>query len=100
MERLWHAWSTPIVLGLLAALAGASMFVSAQQPASAQGSGAAGRADIVLTGGKVITVDDKFSIAQAVAIRGDRIRRGRHEPADQRAGRSDTRDGSICAAVR
>ena len=30
-------------------------------------------ADIVLTGGKVITVDEKFSIAQAVAIRGDRI---------------------------
>ena len=30
-------------------------------------------ADIVLTNGKVITVDEKFSIAQAVAIRGDRI---------------------------
>ena len=64
---------TPIVLGLLAALAGASILVGDQQPASAQGPGAAGRADIVLTGGKVITVDDKFSIAQAVAIRGDRI---------------------------
>jgi predicted amidohydrolase YtcJ len=28
---------------------------------------------VVLTGGKVITVDDRFTIAQAVAIRGDRI---------------------------
>jgi predicted amidohydrolase YtcJ len=45
------------------ALAGASMMVQAQQPV----------ADIVLTGGKVITVDEKFSIAQAVAIRGARI---------------------------
>jgi hypothetical protein len=30
-------------------------------------------ADIVLTGGKVITVDDQFRIVQAVAVRGDRI---------------------------
>jgi predicted amidohydrolase YtcJ len=30
-------------------------------------------ADLVLTNGKIITVDDRFSIAQAVAIRGDRI---------------------------
>ena len=29
--------------------------------------------DIVLTNGKIITVDDQFSIAQAVAARGDRI---------------------------
>ena len=32
-----------------------------------------GAADLVLRNGKVITVDDAFSIAQAVAIRGDRI---------------------------
>jgi predicted amidohydrolase YtcJ len=37
--------------------------VAAQQPP----------ADLVLTNGKIITVDDKFSIAQAVAVRGDRI---------------------------
>jgi predicted amidohydrolase YtcJ len=37
--------------------------VQAQQPV----------ADMVLTGGKIITVDNKFSIAQAVAIRDDRI---------------------------
>jgi predicted amidohydrolase YtcJ len=30
-------------------------------------------ADVVLTNGKIITVDDRFSIAQAVAVRGDRI---------------------------
>lgn len=29
--------------------------------------------DLVLVNGKIITVDDRFSIAQAVAIRGDRI---------------------------
>jgi predicted amidohydrolase YtcJ len=29
--------------------------------------------DLVLTNGKIITVDDRFSIAQAVALRGDRI---------------------------
>jgi predicted amidohydrolase YtcJ len=31
------------------------------------------QADLILTNGKIITVDDRFSIAQAVAIRGDRI---------------------------
>ena len=30
-------------------------------------------ADAILTNGKIITVDDRFSIAQAVAIKGDRI---------------------------
>jgi len=30
-------------------------------------------ADIILTNGKIITVDDRFSIAQAIAIRGDRF---------------------------
>ncbi|MGE3843186.1 MAG: amidohydrolase [Vicinamibacterales bacterium] len=30
-------------------------------------------ADIILTNGKIITVDDQFRIAQAVAIRGDRV---------------------------
>jgi predicted amidohydrolase YtcJ len=31
------------------------------------------QSDLVLTNGKIITVDERFSIAQAVAIRGDRI---------------------------
>ena len=30
-------------------------------------------ADLILTGGKIITVDDRFTIAQAVAIKGERI---------------------------
>ena len=30
-------------------------------------------ADLVLTNGKIVTVDDRFTIAQAVAVRGDRI---------------------------
>ena len=59
MRRTW----TPLAIATLLAIAGASMLVKAQQQT----------ADIVLTGGKVITVDEKFSIAQAVAIRGDRI---------------------------
>jgi hypothetical protein len=61
-----------VVAGLIAA----SLACRTQEPASAQSSGAAARgapADTVLTGGKVITVDDQFSIAQAVAVRGDRI---------------------------
>jgi predicted amidohydrolase YtcJ len=48
--------------GLLLAVAGAAM-VRGQQAA----------VDTVLTNGKIITVDDRFSIAQAVAIRGDRF---------------------------
>jgi hypothetical protein len=30
-------------------------------------------ADVVLTNGKIITVDDRFSVQQAIAVRGDRI---------------------------
>jgi hypothetical protein len=59
MRRTWK----PFAVAVLTALAGASMLVQAQQPV----------ADIVLTGGKIITVDDKFSMAQAVAIRGARV---------------------------
>jgi predicted amidohydrolase YtcJ len=48
--------------------------LSAQQPASAPGFGAAGPApDLVLTNGKIVTVDDRFAVAQSVAITGDRI---------------------------
>ena len=47
------------VVGLLPAAAA----VQAQAPA----------ADIVITNGKIITVDDRFSIQQAIAVRGDRI---------------------------
>ncbi|HLG58449.1 MAG TPA: amidohydrolase [Vicinamibacterales bacterium] len=55
------------------ALLGAVSLVTAQ-PASAQGSGATGSApDIIFSNGKIITVDERFSIAQALAVRGDRI---------------------------
>jgi predicted amidohydrolase YtcJ len=62
------------VLTALLVIAGASV-VHAQQPASAQGPGAAGTIapDTILFNGKIITVDDRFSIAQAVAIRGERF---------------------------
>jgi predicted amidohydrolase YtcJ len=45
----------------LIALLGVALY--AQQPAP----------ELIFTNGKIITVDDRFSIAQAVAIRGDRI---------------------------
>jgi predicted amidohydrolase YtcJ len=48
---------------LLAAVGPLSQALPAQQPAP----------DIILSNGKIITVDERFSIAQAVAIRGDRI---------------------------
>ena len=51
------------VVGLLVAGAGALATVRAQQ----------GAPDLVLSNGKIITVDERFSIAQAVAIAGDRI---------------------------
>src|SRR5579862_4155569 len=31
------------------------------------------QADLILSNGKIVTVDERFSIAQAIAIRGDRI---------------------------
>ncbi len=52
-----------VTIGLLGtALWGASV-LHAQRPV----------ADMILSNGKIITVDDRFTIAQAVAIRGDRI---------------------------
>lgn len=50
------------VTGVLVAAAGAAM-VRAQQAAP----------DLILTNGKIITVDDRFTIAQAVAVRGEHI---------------------------
>ncbi len=48
---------------LALALVSAVATLPAQQPAP----------DVILSNGKIITVDERFSIAQAVAIRGDRI---------------------------
>ncbi len=47
----------PVVLILFAGM------LRAQQPAP----------DLILSNGKIITVDERFRIAQAVAIQGDRI---------------------------
>ena len=47
-----------------------------QQPvpeSRAPQAGAGQQADLILTNGKIVTVDDRFTIAQAVAIRGSRI---------------------------
>jgi len=51
------------VAAVLIALLGAPALVQAQAPA----------ADVILSNGKIITVDDRFSIAQAVAVTGDRV---------------------------
>ncbi|MGD0134554.1 MAG: amidohydrolase [Bryobacteraceae bacterium] len=48
---------------VLLTTAGATSLLRAQQPAP----------DLILSNGKIITVDERFSIAQAVAIKGDRI---------------------------
>jgi predicted amidohydrolase YtcJ len=52
-----------IIFALLLSIAGANSLVHAQQQA----------ADLVLSNGKIITVDERFAIAQAVAIKGTRI---------------------------
>src|SRR6187549_771002 len=59
MTRTWQ----PLAIGVVVGVACVSMHVRAQQPA----------ADLILSNGKIITVDAQFSIAQAVAVRGDRI---------------------------
>jgi len=52
-----------IVMTLLLMIASTSILSRAQQPAP----------DLILTNGKIITVDDRFSIAQAVAVKDERI---------------------------
>ena len=54
-------WTLALVV---AGVTGVSILLSAQQAAAP---------DIILTNGKIVTVDDRFSIAQAVAVRGDRF---------------------------
>ena len=59
------------LLALAALVAGAAGSTSVPaDPVFAQGQQGA---DLILTNGKIITVDGRFSIAQAVAIRGERI---------------------------
>jgi predicted amidohydrolase YtcJ len=52
---------------LLGVAAGAFQLLYAQQPASQ------GPPDLVFSNGKIVTVDERFTIAQAVAVRGDQI---------------------------
>ena len=74
--------ATVVVVGMLVAAAAAISMRSA----FAQG---AITADLILSNGKIVTVDDRFTIAQAVAIKGNRIARachrqdGRHNPVFQ-----------------
>jgi predicted amidohydrolase YtcJ len=56
-------WTSKLAIaGVLQAMTIAT-FMRAQQPAP----------DLILSNGKIVTVDERFSIAQAVAVRGDRI---------------------------
>jgi len=57
-----HGASKVAIAGMLLAIISA-VFLKAQQPAP----------DLVLLNGKVITVDERFSIAQALAVSGDRV---------------------------
>ncbi len=52
-----------MVVAMLLAITSTSIFIRAQQAAP----------DLILTNGKIITVDERFTIAQAVAVRGDRV---------------------------
>jgi hypothetical protein len=62
------------VVGVLVALAGASVMPRAQQPAPPPSPEVSPRpATLILSNGKIITVDERFTIAQAVAVSGDRI---------------------------
>src|SRR5688572_9082866 len=46
---------------------------SAADPSDAQATSATGPVDVILTGGKVITVDERFTIGDAIAVKGERI---------------------------
>ncbi len=59
-----HAMRAPLIACLLTLLAVAAR---GEQPRAVAGG------ELVLTGGKIITVDSQFRIAQAMRIRGDRI---------------------------
>jgi hypothetical protein len=66
-------WRIAVIGALWLAIAGAPATVRAQQQAPPSPGATARQADIVLSNGKIITVDERFTIAQAVAIKADRI---------------------------
>jgi len=47
--------------------------VTAGSALRAQGSGGSNPPDVILSNGKIVTVDERFAIAQAVAVRGERV---------------------------
>ena len=47
--------------------------VTAGSALRAQGSGGSNPPDMILSNGKIVTVDERFAIAQAVAVRGERV---------------------------
>ena len=54
-------------------VAGVAAIVGVTGALRAQGSDVASPADLVLSNGKIVTVDERFTIAQAVAVRGQRV---------------------------
>src|SRR5437667_1748997 len=57
-------WTSKLAIAAaLAAMVSTASLLAVQQPVP----------DLVLSNGKIITVDERFTIAQAVAIKGDRI---------------------------
>jgi predicted amidohydrolase YtcJ len=51
----------------------AAVALQVTTPVFAQGFGAAGPPDLILVNGKIVTVDERFTIAQGVAVKGNRI---------------------------
>ena len=71
--KIWRAFATCALLAAVGCTQSTPAPQQEQAPAPAQDLSALGTADVILSNGKIITVDDKFTIAQAVAIRGDRV---------------------------
>jgi predicted amidohydrolase YtcJ len=64
-----------MILRIAAGLAGPTLLLAALAFTGGCGDSETLEADMILVGGKVITLDDRNTIAEAVAIRGDRIER-------------------------
>ena len=73
LTKIWRALATCALLAAVGCTGPTPEPRQEQAPGAAQDLGAAGPADVILSNGKIITVDDEFTIAQAVAITGDRV---------------------------
>jgi len=84
------------LVGISPSFAGALTLVRAQQ----------GAPDLILVNGKIVTVDERFSISQAVAIRGDRfVALGTNQEAKQphhneECGMGESWELRICSEAR